>query len=141
MSHFARELLTEERRLQLRHQALGDLRDLQRKLETSFGTWEAPRRYLTSVHTRNRLNHSLDLLHQAGEVVPPWLYKQGPLYPGALRNSKTGRPVDAVSLLPWRMAAPGTARPARHGHRHPRRWRRETRLPSGSSASMRTPNG
>src|SRR5829696_6736970 len=98
MSHFARELLTEEQRLQLRHQALGDLRDLQRKLETSFGTWEARRRYLTSVHNRNRLNHSLDLLHQAGEEVPPWLYKQGPLYPGALRNSKTGRPVDAVSL-------------------------------------------
>ena len=98
MSQFALEFLTEEQRLRLRHQALGDLRDLQRKLETSFGTWEAPRRYLTSVHTRNRLNHSLDLLHQAGEEVSPWLYKQAPLYPGALMNSKTGRPVDAVSL-------------------------------------------
>ena len=28
-----------------------------------------------------------------------------------------------------------------HDHRHRRRWRRESRLPSESSASMRTPNG
>ena len=98
MSQSAPEFLTEEQRLWLRHQALGDLRDLQRTLEMSLGTWEAPRRYLTSVHNRNRLNRSLDLLQQAGEDVPSWLYKQGPLYPAALRNTKTGRIVDAVSL-------------------------------------------
>ena len=82
----------------LREQALADLRELQRTLEMARGTWEAPQRYLTSVRNRDRLNHSLDLLQQAGEDVPPWLYKCGPLYPGALMNRTTGRPMDAVSL-------------------------------------------
>ena len=98
MSQSARKLLTEEQRLVVRHQALADLYVLQWTLEMSLGTWEAPRRYLTSVRNRSRLNRSLDLLQQAGEDVPRWLYQQGPLYPGALRNSKTGRPIGAFSL-------------------------------------------
>lgn len=97
MPQRSRECLTEEQRLRLRHQALADLGVLQ-QLETALGTWQAPRRYLTSVRNRDRLNCSLDLLTRAGEDVPLWLYKRGPLYPGALRNTKTGRFVDAVSL-------------------------------------------
>ncbi len=68
----------------LREQALADLRETQRTLEMARGTWEAPQRYLTSVRNRDRLNHSLDLLQQAGEDVPPWLYKLWTALSGSL---------------------------------------------------------
>ena len=93
-----REPFTEEQRGMLRAQALANLHELQRKLERSLKRRDPAPRYLTSVRNRNRLNHSLDLLQQAGEEVPPWLYHHGPLYPGALRGTRTGRPLDAVSL-------------------------------------------
>jgi hypothetical protein len=47
---------------------------------------------------RTRLNHCLDLLRHAGEEVPLELYQRGPVYPGAFVSTKTGRPVDGVSL-------------------------------------------
>ena len=89
-----REPLSEEQRVTLHNQALASLRELQREL----GTTDAPRRYLTPIRNRDRLHRFLDQLMRSGEDVPPWLYHHGPLYPGALRNRKTGHPVDAVSL-------------------------------------------
>ena len=93
-----RERLTEEQRVVLRAQAIAGLRDLQRDLERSPKRCSNAPRYLTPVGNRDRLNRCLDLLQRAGEDVPPWLYKRGPVYPGALRNAKTGLPLDTVSL-------------------------------------------
>ena len=90
--------LTQEQRLARRNQALAGLRDLQRALERSLGARSASPRYLTPIHNRDRLNRALDLLKQAEEDVPPWLYHRGPIYPGALRSTRTERPLDAVSL-------------------------------------------
>jgi len=50
------------------------------------------------VRNRDRLNRCLDRLPRAGEDVPPWLDKHGPVDPGALRSRRTGDPVDAISL-------------------------------------------
>ena len=95
---YRREPLTDEQRVALREQALVGLRHLQRDLERSLRMRNDAPRYLTRIGNRDRLNHSLDLLTRAGEAVPPWLYKRGPVYPGALRAPRAGHPVDAVSL-------------------------------------------
>ncbi len=98
--------LTEEQRLTLRAQALAELRELQRTLERWRARPNAPPRYLTPVAHRHRLNRALDLLRHAGEAVPLELYQRGPVYPGAFMSTKTGRPVDGVSLagLPAKIA-------------------------------------
>jgi hypothetical protein len=98
MPRRSREPLTEEQRFATRHQALAGLRELQQDLERSLKRRNNAPRYLTAVGNRDRLNRVLDTLQRAGKDVPPWLYHRGPLYPGALRSTRTGRPVDAISL-------------------------------------------
>jgi hypothetical protein len=98
MPRRSHEPLTEDQRGALHDQALAGLRQLQRELETSLARRNAPSPYLTPIHNRDRLNRALALLQRAGEEVPPWLYKHGPVYPGALRSPRAGCPLDAVSL-------------------------------------------
>jgi hypothetical protein len=90
--------VTEEQRLALRAQALAELRELQRRVEHSCARPNAPPRYLTPVAHRDRFNHCLNLLRHAGEAVPLELYQRGSVYSGAFMSTKTGRPVDGVSL-------------------------------------------
>jgi hypothetical protein len=63
---------------------------------------------------------------------------------GGSRRHRSYRPARVSSMVCSRAAAARMAlrsRCARPDTRHRRRWRRDSRLPSGSSASMRTPNG